>query len=102
MVEDGRLDIHDLEIVLEVKRQIIKKTAILAFITTDLVIDDVDGLENLERWLRKREKSWLESAQRYGLPAPKGVLITGAVVGYSLPAFVGRLVFHAPKEGRSC
>jgi SpoVK/Ycf46/Vps4 family AAA+-type ATPase len=40
-------------------------------------MEDVGGLENLKRWLRKRNKSWLESAQKYGLPSPKGVLITG-------------------------
>ncbi len=97
MVEDGRLDIRDLEIVLEEKRQIIKKTEILEFITTDLVIDDVGGLENLKRWLRKRDKSWLESAQRYGLPAPKGVLITGVPgCGKSMIAKAISAMWHLP------
>ncbi|WHY78021.1 AAA family ATPase [Neobacillus sp. WH10] len=77
MVEDGKLDIHDVEIILEEKEQIIKKTGILEFITSDLKIEDVGGLENLKRWLAKRNKSWLDSARKYGLPAPKGVLITG-------------------------
>lgn len=77
MVEDGRLDINDLEVILEEKRQIIKKTEILEFIKSDLDMDDVGGLENLKRWLTKRNNSWLDSAQRYGLPAPKGALITG-------------------------
>ena len=77
MVEDGRLDISDVEVVLEEKRQIIKKSEILEFIKTDLNMDDVGGLENLKRWLKKRNNTWLDSAQRYCLPAPKGVLITG-------------------------
>ncbi|MEH7354005.1 AAA family ATPase [Neobacillus drentensis] len=77
MVEDGKLDIHDVEVILEEKEQIIKKTGILEFITSDLKIEDVGGLENLKRWLAKRNKSWLDSARKYGLPAPKGVLITG-------------------------
>lgn len=77
MVEDGRLDIGDLEVILEEKRQIIQKTEILEFVKSDLSMDDVGGLENLKRWLKKRNNSWLESAQRYGLPAPKGALITG-------------------------
>jgi SpoVK/Ycf46/Vps4 family AAA+-type ATPase len=77
MVEDGRLDIHDVEVIIEEKRQIIKKSGILEFIKSDLKIEDVGGLENLKRWLKKRDKSWLDSAQKYGLPAPKGVLITG-------------------------
>lgn len=77
MVEDGRLDIRDVEIILEEKRQIIKKTEILEFVKSDSSLADVGGLENLKRWLKKRDKSWLDSAQKYCLPAPKGVLITG-------------------------
>ncbi|MBO1515412.1 AAA family ATPase [Metabacillus bambusae] len=77
MVEDGRLDIHDVDVILEEKEQIIKKTGILEFITSELKMEDVGGLENLKRWLAKRNNSWLDSARKYGLPAPKGVLITG-------------------------
>ncbi|KHF31922.1 ATP-dependent zinc metalloprotease FtsH 2 [Paenibacillus sp. P1XP2] len=77
MVEDGKLDISDVEVILEEKEQIIKKTGILEFIRSDLRMDDVGGLENLKRWLTKRSNSWLDSARKYGLPAPKGVLITG-------------------------
>ncbi|MCL6458021.1 MAG: AAA family ATPase, partial [Gorillibacterium sp.] len=77
MVEDGKLDKLDVEVILEEKRQIIKKSEILEFIKSDLKIEDVGGLENLKRWLLKRNKSWLDSAAEYGLPAPKGVLITG-------------------------
>lgn len=77
MVQDGRLDAGDVEVILEEKRQIIKKSEILEFIHTDIKIEDVGGLDNLKRWLMKRNKSWLDSAADYGLPAPKGVLITG-------------------------
>jgi len=77
MIMDGKLDINDVEVVLEEKRQVIQKSGILEYIKTDLNIDDVGGLQNLKRWLLKRNKSWLDSATRYNLPAPKGVLITG-------------------------
>lgn len=77
MVEDGKMDIGDLEVVLEEKCQVIKKTGILEFIKSDLNMNDVGGLENLKRWVSKRNKSWLDSAQKYNIPAPKGVLITG-------------------------
>lgn len=77
MVEDGKLDVSDVEVILEEKQQIIKKTQILEFIKSDLKMEDVGGLENLKRWLDKRNKSWLDEAKRYCLPAPKGVLITG-------------------------
>ncbi len=77
MVEDGRLDVHDVDVILEEKQQIVRKTQILEFIKSQLSMDDVGGLENLKRWLQKRNKSWLEEAKRYSLPAPKGILITG-------------------------
>ncbi|WP_341350120.1 AAA family ATPase [Clostridium drakei] len=77
MAQDGRLDASDIELILDEKCQVIKKTGILEFIKSNLKIEDVGGLENLKRWLMKRNKSWLDSAQKYGLPAPKGVLITG-------------------------
>ncbi|WP_435164469.1 AAA family ATPase [Paenibacillus glycanilyticus] len=77
MVENGRLDVGDVEIVLNEKHQIVKKTGILEFVKSDINLDDVGGLENLKKWLLKRNESWLDSAKRYNLPAPKGVLITG-------------------------
>jgi len=77
MVNDGKIDARDLNIILSEKMQVIKKTGILEFINTDIKISDVGGLENLKSWLTKRNNSWSESAKKYCLPAPKGVLITG-------------------------
>ena len=77
MVNDGKIDGKDLHIILSEKMQVIKKTGILEFINTDIKISDIGGLENLKNWLNKRNNSWSESAKRYCLPAPKGVLITG-------------------------
>ena len=77
MVKDARLSAADIETIYDEKRQIVRKTGIVEFVKSDVNIADVGGLENLKRWLKKRDKSWLEPAQRYGLPAPKGVLLTG-------------------------
>lgn len=77
MVNDGRIDGKDLGVILSEKMQVIKKTGILEFINTNIKIADVGGLENLKNWLNKRNNSWSESAKKYCLPAPKGVLITG-------------------------
>lgn len=77
MVNDGKIDGQDLSVILSEKMQVIKKTGILEFINTDIKITDVGGLENLKSWLTKRNNSWSESAKKYCLPAPKGVLITG-------------------------
>lgn len=77
MAQNNSLDINGLKVILEEKRQIIKKSETLEFVEVELGLGDVGGLGNLKRWLRKRDKSWLESARRYALPAPRGILITG-------------------------
>lgn len=77
IVNDGALDINDLETVLNEKSQIIKKSGVLEYIQTPTNINDVGGLENLKRWLNKRSKSWTPLAQTYNISPPKGVLITG-------------------------
>lgn len=78
MVERKHLTLDELDIIMDEKCQVIKKTGILEFIKSDLKIDDVGGLENLKHWLIKRNNSWLDKAHdKYNLPAPKGVLITG-------------------------
>lgn len=77
LVMDGRLDINTVDHVLSEKQQIIKKNEILEYIPKSLDMKDVGGLENIKNWLVKRDRSWLGTAEEYGLPAPKGLLITG-------------------------
>jgi hypothetical protein len=77
MVNDVVLDLDDLDIVYDEKRQTVRKAGVLEFMMAGTVLDDVGGLENLKAWLVKRNGSWLDEAAEYGLPAPRGVLITG-------------------------
>lgn len=77
IVDRGQLDESSLDIIYDEKNQVIKKTGILEFVKSDLNIQDVGGLENMKRWLEKRNNSWLDIAKEYNLPAPKGMLITG-------------------------
>ena len=77
MVNDGRLSGQDVPIVLDEKRQVVRKSGVLEFVRAEIDLDDVGGLNNLKRWLSRRDGSWLGDARAYGLPAPKGVLITG-------------------------
>jgi ATP-dependent 26S proteasome regulatory subunit len=77
MVEDSKMSIADLAVIFEEKKQVIRKTGILDYVKSDIRPEDIGGLENLKRWLLKRNNTWLDSARRYNVPAPKGVLITG-------------------------
>ncbi|MFH1150396.1 MAG: AAA family ATPase [Actinomycetota bacterium] len=97
MVLDGRFDERDLDVIMEEKRQIIRKSGILEFIDSGIGLADVGGLDNLKVWLAKRDKSWLEAAKRYCLPEPKGILIMGIPgCGKSLVAKAISGMWHLP------
>lgn len=77
MVDDAKLTSADVSIVLDEKRQAVRKAGLLDFVDSTLDLEKVGGLNNLKRWLSRRDGSWLGKAQEFGLPSPKGVLITG-------------------------
>ena len=77
IISRGCLDKESRKVIFEEKNQVIKKTGILEFIRSDLDINDIGGLENLKKWLMKRNNSWSDEAKKYHIPSPKGVLITG-------------------------
>ena len=97
MVNDGTISIDDLKIIMDEKMQVIKKSGILEFVSTNLSIDDIGGLDNLKSWLKKRNNSWSENAKKYCIPAPKGVLITGVPgCGKSLTAKAMSAIWQLP------
>jgi SpoVK/Ycf46/Vps4 family AAA+-type ATPase len=77
MANDKRLDADDIALVLDEKRQAIRKTEILEYVVDGQSFDDLGGLRNMKTWLDKRNRSWLDAAKRYALPPPKGILVTG-------------------------
>ncbi|TMV51514.1 AAA family ATPase [Paenibacillus mesophilus] len=76
MVRDG-LGNDGVDLILEEKKQMIKRSNLLEYIGGGLKLDEVGGLDNLKLWLSKRSNSWTEQAHAYGISAPKGVLLTG-------------------------
>lgn len=77
MVDDGVLSSDDVHVVMAEKKQTVRKSGLLEYVDVNLDLTDVGGLQNLKRWLGKRQNSWLDEAAAYGVPAPKGVLMTG-------------------------
>jgi AAA+ superfamily predicted ATPase len=70
----------DTEIIFGEKAKVVKKSGLLEHIPTDLDMErDVGGLENLKGWTKRVAKSFhnREAADKYKLPVPKGVLVTG-------------------------
>ena len=67
----------DIDVILAEKEQIIRKSGILEFYHATEQFSDVGGLDELKRWLQKREKAFTKEAREFGLPRPKGILLIG-------------------------
>ncbi len=74
---NGRLDEDDIRLVLEEKRQVIRKSGLLEYHPADGRLDDVGGLDCLKTWLARRQSAFGEAARRFGLPEPRGLLLLG-------------------------
>ncbi|MGV3614799.1 MAG: AAA family ATPase [Fimbriimonas sp.] len=74
LVEKKRFD---LDVVLEEKQQIIRKSGLLEYYPPQAALKDVGGMELLKEWLDKRTKSFTDKARDFGIPAPKGILLLG-------------------------
>lgn len=74
LVEHKRLDV---DVILEEKKQIVRKSGLLEYYPATDKMQDVGGLELLKEWLAKRRKAFTDKAKEYGIPVPKGVLLLG-------------------------
>jgi len=68
---------YSLDIIINEKEQIIRKTGILEYYHTQEDIDDVGGLTYLKDWIIKRKHAFKDKARDFGLPYPKGLLLIG-------------------------
>lgn len=98
LVEDGRLDRDDLLSILEAKKRVVERVGLLEYIAIDEG-SSVVGLSRLKRWLEKRRLVFTEpaKARKAGLPAPRGILLTGIQgCGKSLSAKALSASFRLP------
>jgi SpoVK/Ycf46/Vps4 family AAA+-type ATPase len=77
IANDDRLDAEDIKLVLEEKRQVIRKSGLLEYYATDEDLGGVGGLDYLKTWLDRRTSAFSDEARRFGLPEPKGLLLLG-------------------------
>jgi AAA+ superfamily predicted ATPase len=97
IVTDGAINEHDLDLIAEEKREIIRDSGALEYYTSSESINDVGGLEVLKDWLRVRELAFRDDAKAYGLPAPKGIALIGIPgTGKSLTAKMIASLWHMP------
>jgi len=93
----GKLEVDDLELILQEKRTIIRQTQILEFYPATEQISDIGGLDNLKEWLLRRGSAFSEQARQYGLPHPRGLLLVGIQgTGKSLTAKAIAHHWHLP------
>ena len=59
------------------KEQIIRKSGILDYFPKNESLKDVGGMENLKKWLKKRQLAYDKEARDWGLKEPKGLLLLG-------------------------
>lgn len=97
LADNGKLDIADLPKILEEKKQILRKTGILEFIEVKEGFEHIGGLDELKKWLKERALGFSERARKFGLPAPRGVLLIGIPgCGKSLSAKVAAAEWKVP------
>ena len=77
IANDGVLDKDDIRLVLEEKRQVVRKSGLLEFVNVEEDLRCVGGMGDLKQWLDRRSNAFGEAARTFGLPAPKGVLLLG-------------------------
>jgi SpoVK/Ycf46/Vps4 family AAA+-type ATPase len=86
IVDRGRLDPRDVEVLRAEKEQIIRKSQVLEFVRNPETLGALGGLDLLKSWLRTRKgrradgseiDCFNEAARRAGVPVPRGLLLVG-------------------------
>ena len=77
IVKDERLSGDAVNEVFAEKQQIIRKSGLLEYHTTEDSFSNIGGLSVLKDWLDKRALAFTQEARDFGLPAPKGILMLG-------------------------
>lgn len=62
---------------LEDKRALLGQSEDLEMVDAPPSLESVGGLDVLKRWLTEREQAFGDEAKRFGLPAPRGLLLVG-------------------------
>lgn len=79
--ERGLLDVSAqeslLKRVVDEKRKITRSAMALEFRESGETFEDIGGLDELKRWLKARAGAFSERARKFGLPAPRGLLLLG-------------------------
>jgi SpoVK/Ycf46/Vps4 family AAA+-type ATPase len=77
VLRDLALTGEDVDLLVEVKKELLARDGVLEFIVPDGALDAVGGFETLKRWLGKRRRAFTPEAHAFGIVPPKGILLLG-------------------------
>jgi hypothetical protein len=76
-VADGVLNDGDLPAIRAAKAQLLSADSPLDLIPAEVSLTAVGGLNTLKAWLVERGRAFEPAARQFGLPQPRGVMLTG-------------------------
>ncbi len=77
ITRDQKFGDHDINAVIASKRRMLQRSGLLEYIKTPLTLDEIGGMRRLKEWLRQRKDAFKREAEKFGLTAPRGVLMLG-------------------------
>ena len=99
MSSNGTLTAEDQSMILQHKKQMVRKSGLLELVDTPASLDSIGGMDALKKYLEKKAKiiTRLGEAQKMNVAVPKGVFIVGMPgCGKSLCAKATAALFGTP------
>ena len=81
IVQDRTLDARDIDTIIEIKKELLKKDGVLEYVAPEENLAEVGGFATLKAWLAKRAKAFAPEARQYGIEWPRGILLLGVQGG---------------------
>jgi len=77
ILRDRALRHDDLELLVETKKELLKKEGLLEYLAPEENLAEVGGFDVLKDWLWKRKKAFTREAKQFGIQEPRGLLLLG-------------------------